>query len=436
MGIRAKLLVAQATIVLLIIGSMVFASILSLRQAFNSEYSDKALAIARAFESHYCSLADLRDSTQAQAHIDRLGTLNSGISSISLFTNEDGRTVVTASSDRGRIGEHAGGREIEAIRDGATSTAEAMTANGAKVLIVSAPVRIDGQPMATVDVELLLAPRDEAVREQAERFALIGTIAAALLLGGLHAALDGLLLKPLSRLKTAAIEIGSGVLGSRISMQRHDELGEVAKEFDKMADGLELREEENQHLHRQLRTNLDQALAASVTDHVTGLCNHRYFQDRLAEALGRAGRLGEPVALLFIDVDLFKQFNDRYGHLSGDQALRAVAAVLRSSVRETDVLARYGGEEFAVIIYGADCDGGLEVGERIRRAVAECRPLPGQGPTSSAALTVSVGVAAFPVDGRSPSRLIESADRAMYDAKDRGRDQVRSHQQLLQTSPR
>ncbi len=166
----------------------------------------------------------------------------------------------------------------------------------------------------------------------------------------------------------------------------------------------------------------DKVQRLSITDGLTGLFVHRHFQSRLEEEIKRAERYNEPLALLMIDIDFFKKFNDVFGHLAGDQVLRRVAAVLKSQVGSSDFAARYGGEEFAVILPRQNKVLAAEVAEKVRAAVeAEVLEFEGQSPK----LTVSVGLAAFPEDAMTKKGLVERADGALYQAKHEGRNQVR-----------
>jgi len=162
---------------------------------------------------------------------------------------------------------------------------------------------------------------------------------------------------------------------------------------------------------RQTRVEIE-----SMIDSLTGLYNHRRFHELLRDAVGGARDGGGDVALLFCDVDCFKDLNDRHGHLAGDAVLRRVSRVLAASVRRGDVAARYGGDEFCVLLGDAGIDAAVEVAERIREQVAGLRV--GQG----AAATVSIGVAAL--NGQGAEGLLEQADQAMYAAKQAGRDRV------------
>jgi diguanylate cyclase (GGDEF)-like protein len=164
----------------------------------------------------------------------------------------------------------------------------------------------------------------------------------------------------------------------------------------------------------------------ALQDPLTGLYNRRHFDERLSSELAGAQRHGRPVSILMIDVDHFKTVNDEHGHLAGDETLKMVAFVLRGAVRKEDVLARYGGEEFVVIARETLLEGARVLAERIRRAVerSHCawqgRDL---GVTVSIGVTVSVGLNQF-VEGRSERELLEAADRALYLAKQGGRNRV------------
>ncbi|HEV7730851.1 MAG TPA: diguanylate cyclase [Candidatus Binatia bacterium] len=163
------------------------------------------------------------------------------------------------------------------------------------------------------------------------------------------------------------------------------------------------------------------AASAAITDSLTGLANRRHLDRRLGQELRRAAVLGHPVAVLFVDIDHFKQINDAHGHERGDAALRAVAAALREAVRAVDVVARFGGEEFVLVLPETDAEGARLVGERIRTIVgtrtAGC--VPGGAP-----LTVTIGFATAPEDGTEAAYLLTCADAAMLRGKRAGRDRV------------
>jgi two-component system chemotaxis family response regulator WspR len=171
-------------------------------------------------------------------------------------------------------------------------------------------------------------------------------------------------------------------------------------------------------------------------DGLTGLNNRRYFDKSLEAEWQRAVRGQHPVAILMIDVDHFKQYNDSYGHLAGDEALKQVADAIRKiTLRLTDHSARYGGEEFVMILSATDKDGALCVGEKIRSGV-ERMQVPHAASSAGAFLTVSIGGASMiPQRGQSSLLLIDAADKALYEAKHAGRNRVVAHEQTASAIP-
>jgi len=159
----------------------------------------------------------------------------------------------------------------------------------------------------------------------------------------------------------------------------------------------------------------------AITDDLTGLTVHRYFRERLEEELARARAHGGPVSVLLIDLDHFKAYNDTYGHPAGDKLLRAIARTLHQRESSGGLVARYGGEEFAILLNGATREGARVQAEQIRAAIAAQAFTLRQG---SARVTVSIGVASFPEDGRHPEHVLQAADQRLYQAKARGRNQV------------
>ncbi len=160
----------------------------------------------------------------------------------------------------------------------------------------------------------------------------------------------------------------------------------------------------------------------SITDGLTRLYNHRYFQDELARAFDESKRYNRPLSLAMIDIDFFKKINDTHGHATGDEVLKAVSKLMSDSVRSTDLVARYGGEEFAVMMPETELDDALVFAEKIR-SLLEGEPVPTQaGPLP---VTVSIGVTSVPHSRvHSPKEMVVSADRALYRAKKTGRNRV------------
>jgi two-component system, cell cycle response regulator len=157
----------------------------------------------------------------------------------------------------------------------------------------------------------------------------------------------------------------------------------------------------------------------ATTDGLTGLVNHRTFQERFSAMLTRAERHNFAVALLLTDIDHFKKINDNYGHPTGDEVLRRVAALLKASARKIDITARYGGEEFALVLESTDREGAMQLAERIRQEVSQQLFESAKGAFNA---TLSLGIAVYPSDGRAKAELIKNADTALYAAKHGGRN--------------
>lgn len=158
----------------------------------------------------------------------------------------------------------------------------------------------------------------------------------------------------------------------------------------------------------------------ATTDGLTGLYNHRVFQQKLTEELKRSERQETPLSLLLTDIDFFKKVNDTHGHPVGDFVLKGVSRILQQEIRDIDIAARYGGEEFVVILPGTDSIGAKNIAERLRKAIMAETFSPDN---RTLKVTMSIGIATVPADARTKEELIEKADQALYHAKHNGRNQ-------------
>ena len=166
-----------------------------------------------------------------------------------------------------------------------------------------------------------------------------------------------------------------------------------------------------------LQEKIGEFAQLSITDPLTGLLNRRYIEERLAEEINRVGRSSDPLSFLMLDVDEFKSYNDRFGHPAGDEALRIVGAILKETVRGADVAARYGGEEFSVLLPETSSTEAKVIAERIRARVE-------QTVFPDRKVTVSIGIATLSETIRTAEELISAADKALYSAKGKGRNNV------------
>jgi diguanylate cyclase (GGDEF)-like protein/putative nucleotidyltransferase with HDIG domain len=154
------------------------------------------------------------------------------------------------------------------------------------------------------------------------------------------------------------------------------------------------------------------------TDELTGLFNHRYFHERLDEEISRCSRFGDILSLLFLDIDLFKAYNDIYGHLAGDDMLKQIGQYIKSSIRSIDMAFRYGGDEFTVILPQSSLEDASRVAERIRKKIEI------EMDSKGSPLTCSIGVASWPTDGVMREEIIQAADVSLYHAKEMGRNRI------------
>ena len=177
------------------------------------------------------------------------------------------------------------------------------------------------------------------------------------------------------------------------------------------------RERELADSREELRLANSRLHALATTDGLTGLNNHRSFQEQLEHDFNDAKTKGKPLSLVLLDVDRFKQYNDSFGHMAGDTVLRDVAKVLKATAPDGFMVARYGGEEFVIVMPMVGADIAVQVTEMIRVAIAE-RKWPNRE------VTASFGIATYDPRYEQPAQMIAEADQALYHSKDAGRNRV------------
>jgi diguanylate cyclase (GGDEF)-like protein len=374
-GLRPRIAALVLGGVLLLAAVMVKVSAHSVDHAYQRAARTELTAIATTWEDGF-DVSDLADPELMQQRVQRLQEANPNLIEIAASWHDiDGRTQVAQAG-------HDPIAHAPAVDVGAQPYRE-VTAGTAHHAEIHYPVGDD----AMLELHYDLAALDRARASDGMTLALLG-LAAALALGGLVSLLLGrTVVRRLDRVRAAANALREGDGAARANLGGRDEIGALARDFDLMAD----------------------ALLEAAKDPLTGLLNHRAFQERLAEELKRAGRGEYPVSLVSLDLDDFKAINSALGHAAGDEALRTVAAALRDELRAGDVCGRVGGDEFMLALIGADLGTADLIVDRIRDRVA------------AAALGVSAGIVAFPRHGTAQEELLHLAAGAMYWAKSHGK---------------
>jgi diguanylate cyclase (GGDEF)-like protein len=390
------------------------------------------------------ALADRRFS-----QADQVVTSASAVPNVVSIGLLDRNLRVVAHSDPTRFG----GGEPEVFAGELADLAGPVTHRRGRVVDVAVPVETRTASDA-VRWGVLVATVRRPARTGMDLVALLSPLLLSLLAAGGCSVLIRSVLRPLDELEAVAVvadglaaghhdlrapETGASVL-TRIG-RALNVLAESVQEStlnrnpdaERRARELEAANTELERINQLLGRHVASLADAASTDGLTGLANHRTFQEDLARMLRPGGHGPTTVSLLMIDVDHFKSYNDTHGHPAGDEVLKQVAEVLMEGVRDGDLVARYGGEEFVVILPETSQGAGELVAERLREHV-EAAEFANEHTQPMGQLTVSIGLATFPDAGLSPAELISAADQALYQAKRDGRNRVwwdRSPEELL-----
>jgi len=219
------------------------------------------------------------------------------------------------------------------------------------------------------------------------------------------------------------IDAGNMKPYSQLLLEANEELGKLNVSYEQLILDLKRSKETAEGLAMDLQTANEKLRELATKDGLTGLFNHRHFQEAMDSEISRTIRYQKPLTLILLDIDHFKKVNDTYGHPAGDAVLKVISAIIQKTVRESDLVARYGGEEFAAILPETDLQGGAILAERLRRAV-EAVDIPVDGQTIK--VTISLGVTTYNLssDSSEKAALIAAADKGLYHSKESGRNKL------------
>jgi diguanylate cyclase (GGDEF)-like protein len=242
----------------------------------------------------------------------------------------------------------------------------------------------------------------------------------------LESTIDSVANKSLEILSFFEIESGNMKPFSQILQEANEELGKLNLTYEQLTVELKQAKEKAEKFAHELKDANEKLREMAFRDGLTGLYNHRYFQDLMDNELSRSQRYKKPFSLMILDLDHFKKINDEYGHPVGDIVLKDVSKAIENTIRDSDFAARYGGEEFAVVLPETELRGAAILAERLRKAIEQleidtngCR----------VDVTVSVGVTCYhPSTAKiEKSEIFTQADNALYKSKNKGRNMISIH---------
>jgi diguanylate cyclase (GGDEF)-like protein len=299
-------------------------------------------------------------------------------------------------------------------------------------LIAGRPVKVNDRTIGGFLVGLSTEQLNQKIATITQEGVLLAII-ASIIGAGLSYLLGVQMSRPLTKLADIASQMADGNLNIRSSLKYNDEIGQLGSTFNYMAAAIQKREDDL----RDLATNLEKSVKErtlelqqknevleeiAITDELTKIFNRRHFFDLAENEIERAKRYNHPVSIILVDADHFKNINDSYGHLVGDQILINLANFLQENIRRIDILARYGGEEFIILMPETECKNAENSAERIRKLV-ETSPMTKGG--IDVKITISIGIACWDGKGNMAlDSLLAHADYALYQSKEYGRNRV------------
>lgn len=345
--------------------------------------SAKSLDITKLFSAH--------EGNSAILVLDKSGRVVQSVGHKTRATHYKGKDVgYTLRTGRGTwdFEEHVGPRGTERRLD------------------VTWPIHSKGDVVGVVEVSMSGKRLSSAIRRFVTRTIIVESIALVALFLALLLLTSRWVLRPLHEITQGTERAAAGDLDQMLTIRSGDEFEGLSRSFNRMSRALKAK-------HAELE-------ALATTDPLTGLANRRRFYEFIDEEVARYHRYGGSFAICSVDIDFFKNYNDEFGHMAGDAALKEIAVILQGNVRDSDLAARVGGEEFSLVLAAQGREEAQAVVMRLLQAVRTHR----FDLTPGIKLTTSAGVAVYPDDDDSPEMVIKKSDDALYQAKKEGRDRA------------
>ena len=409
MGLKSIFYFGIPSLIMFIVFTQVAHS--HVRKAAERDYQRSAVSVVKVIKS-IVDLGEITDPTKFKTITDKIVKDNIDITKIDIHIRggEDDITFVSTDDERKVVSSKDFVRLFE--------RSEEMIERRGSTILLSSPVFQDGKPMAMIRIFMSTVEEEARITELISRLIITGIIGAFIMGLIMYATFKRFILNPIAHMERSTRKLAVGDY-EEVRVVRSDEIGSLSKHFNRMIDILRLRDEENKGLYKKLEISYQQARSEAITDDLTNLYNYRHFRSRFSEELNRVARKKSPVSLAFIDIDNFKDFNDKFGHLAGDEALKIVAEVITKQIRYSDIAARYGGEELVVILPETSIKMAYIISDRIRTEIKNMTLI-----DAVEQLSVSIGLSVYPENGVTDEQLIEWADKSMYEAKKLGKDRV------------
>ena len=433
MGLRSKLGIYVVGFVGAVLAVAAIVSLRAESDIYHDEATNRCIALVRALAIPCTIAVANNDISMLDNYVVQFAEAAQQLD-LRYLAVLDHENRVEAHTNAGEFGKRYDDEIDRQAQSGSQPVTRCQTsADGEHLLEVAVPM-VSGLRWGVVRAGFSLAAAHRALARNRARMiwmSVIVLVGSALIA---YAVLSLLVLQPLVRISEMTRRFGSGALDARVRVNGRDEIGQLGRCLNDMAQqiqdhtvSLERLVDERTHDLRQAHDKVIEANrqleTLARTDALTGLYNRRHLMEQLHFELRRGARTKHQFALIMVDVDHFKHYNDTNGHTAGDELLQRLAALLQMNLRGTDLVARYGGEEFVILLLDTGAEEGLATARKVQQVI-EAHPLPLGERQPGGRVTISVGVSFYPQDAVDARTLIDCADQALYRSKANGRNRV------------